>query len=124
MRHTCLRLTTAGFAVVAGLLLSSACHRGLTTVDATSPSDEMGDEFVDQTQEEAGDAAVTDVVIRAARKDGARTWVENCIRCHNLREPHERSDREWELIVHHMRVRANLTAEEHRLILDFLKSAN
>ncbi len=55
---------------------------------------------------------------------GALAWTQNCMRCHNLRNPNERSDREWDVIVHHMRVRANLTAEEHRLILRFLQSAN
>ncbi len=55
---------------------------------------------------------------------GALAWSQNCMRCHNLRNPQERSDREWDVIVHHMRVRANLTAEEHRLILRFLQSAN
>lgn len=55
---------------------------------------------------------------------GALAWTQNCMRCHNLRNPNERSDREWDVIVHHMRVRANLTAEEHRLILAFLQSAN
>ena len=55
---------------------------------------------------------------------GALLWSQNCVRCHNLRNPRERSDREWDVIVHHMRVRGNLTAEEHRLILAFLQSAN
>ena len=55
---------------------------------------------------------------------GALVWAQNCMRCHNLRRPHERSDRQWDLIVHHMRVRAGLTAEEHRLIRQFLQSAN
>ncbi len=55
---------------------------------------------------------------------GAQAWSDNCMRCHNLRHPRERSDREWDIIVHHMRVRANLTAEEHRVILAFLKAAN
>ena len=55
---------------------------------------------------------------------GALAWSQNCMRCHNLRNPQEHSDREWDVIVHHMRVRANLTAEEHRLILRFLQSAN
>ena len=57
-------------------------------------------------------------------KSGAQLWGENCMRCHNYRIPAERSRREWEIIVHHMRVRANLTAEEHRLILQFLQVAN
>ena len=60
----------------------------------------------------------------APYKGGAQLWSENCMRCHNLRQPQERSDREWEAIVFQMRVRANLTAEEHRSILQFLKAAN
>ncbi len=64
------------------------------------------------------------IAVPPMRKDGARAWAQNCMRCHNIRDPQERSDREWEAIVHHMRVRANLTAEEHRLILEFLKAAN
>ena len=37
---------------------------------------------------------------------------------------HRASDAEWDVAMHHMRIRANLTAEEHRKILEFLKSAN
>ena len=33
-------------------------------------------------------------------------------------------DRQWEIVVHHMLVRANLTADEHQSILEFLKAAN
>ncbi len=55
---------------------------------------------------------------------GAQLWAENCIRCHNVRNPASLSDRQWEIVLHHMRVRANLTAEEHELILEFLKAAN
>ena len=111
MRRTFIGLTVGGVALAGGFLFLSACHRSLATLDTPV------------AQQEAGVPA-DEIVELALRKDGARTWVENCMRCHNLREPHERSDREWEIIVHHMRVRANLTAEEHRLILDFLKSAN
>ena len=55
---------------------------------------------------------------------GARLWRQNCIRCHSLRLPNERSDGEWDVLVQHMRVRANLTGQEARLITRFLKSAN
>ncbi len=51
-------------------------------------------------------------------------WSENCARCHNMRSPSSYSDTEWDVVMHHMRVRANLTAEEHKKILEFLKSAN
>ncbi len=55
---------------------------------------------------------------------GAQLWAQNCIRCHNIRNPASLSDRQWEIVLHHMRVRANLTADEHRSILQFLKAAN
>jgi hypothetical protein len=57
-------------------------------------------------------------------KGAAQVWAENCNRCHNSRPPGEFSDVQWEVIVHHMRVRAGLTAEEHRVILAFLKASN
>lgn len=59
-----------------------------------------------------------------ADKGGAQLWAENCVRCHNIRSPSTYSDVEWDVAMHHMRIRANLTAEEHRKILQFLKSAN
>ena len=55
---------------------------------------------------------------------GAKLWAQNCIRCHNIRNPASLSDRQWEIVLHHMRVRANLTADEHEMILEFLKAAN
>jgi hypothetical protein len=33
------------------------------------------------------------------------------------------SDAQWDVIVHHMRLRANITGQEQRAILEFLKSA-
>lgn len=59
-----------------------------------------------------------------AEKGGAQLWGENCGRCHNVRSPSSYSDAEWDVAMHHMRIRANLTAEEHNKILEFLKSAN
>lgn len=57
-------------------------------------------------------------------KGGAELWSENCIRCHNSRSPSEHSDGEWDTIVLHMRVRANLGADDAQAIAEFLKSAN
>lgn len=57
-------------------------------------------------------------------KSGSQLWSENCARCHNMRSPSSYSDTEWDVVMHHMRVRANLTSEEHKKILEFLKSAN
>lgn len=57
-------------------------------------------------------------------KPGAQLWAESCNRCHNYRSPSSYSDAQWSVAMHHMRVRANLTAEEEKKILAFLKSAN
>jgi hypothetical protein len=61
---------------------------------------------------------------KTAQKGAAQLWSENCTRCHNGRPPGEFSDTQWDVIVHHMRVRANLTAEEQRQILAFLQASN
>ena len=57
-------------------------------------------------------------------KGGSQLWSENCARCHNMRSPSSYSDAEWDVVMHHMRIRALLTPEEHKKILEFLKSAN
>jgi mono/diheme cytochrome c family protein len=66
--------------------------------------------------------------VTASAKDsgagGAQLWTQNCARCHNLRTPTSYSDSSWEVAMLHMRIRANLTREEHEKILAFLKSAN
>ncbi len=55
---------------------------------------------------------------------GEQLWSNNCLRCHNIRPPQMYTPAQWQVIVHHMRVRANLTGEDQRAILDFLKSAS
>jgi mono/diheme cytochrome c family protein len=55
-------------------------------------------------------------------KGGAELWAENCVRCHNIRSPSNYSPAQWDVVMMHMRVRANLTPEEHKKILEFLKA--
>lgn len=55
-------------------------------------------------------------------KGGAQLWGDNCQRCHNTRSPSSYNDAQWEVAMLHMRVRANLTPEENKKILEFLKS--
>lgn len=57
-----------------------------------------------------------------AEKGGAQLWAENCQRCHNMRSPSSYNDAQWEDVMMHMRVRANLTPEEQKKIQEFLKS--
>lgn len=69
--------------------------------------------------EPSTDEVVTDPV---SASPGARLWADACVRCHNLRLPDAYSDSEWGIVVHHMRLRANLTGEESRAIVAFLKN--
>jgi hypothetical protein len=55
---------------------------------------------------------------------GVQLWSQNCGHCHNVRSPDSYSATQWEVAMLHMRIRANLTAQEHKAILEFLQSAN
>ena len=57
-------------------------------------------------------------------KSGAQLWAEQCQRCHNVRSPSSYSPAQWEVAMLHMRVRANLTPEQHQKILEFLKTGS
>jgi mono/diheme cytochrome c family protein len=57
-------------------------------------------------------------------QSGAQLWADNCSRCHNIRPPDYYSDAQWTVVVHHMRLRANLTGEESRKITEFLQASN
>lgn len=56
--------------------------------------------------------------------DGAKLWAQNCTRCHNNRPQKSFSDAQWDTIVHHMRVRGNLTGIDARAIVAFMKEGN
>ncbi len=60
----------------------------------------------------------------AAGKGRAQLWAENCNRCHNARSPDSYNDAEWTTVMLHMQIRANLTGEDARAILEFLKASN
>jgi mono/diheme cytochrome c family protein len=50
--------------------------------------------------------------------EGQKRFEANCGRCHQ--PPEDISPREVKAVLRHMRVRANLSAEDERLILKFL----
>ena len=54
---------------------------------------------------------------------GEELWSNNCLRCHNIRPPTMYNNAQWDVIVHHMRIRANITGQEQRAIVEFLKSS-
>lgn len=57
-------------------------------------------------------------------KSGVQLWGETCMKCHNTPSPADFNDTDWSTIEMHMRVRANLTADESKKIFEFLRSAN
>jgi cytochrome c1 len=61
---------------------------------------------------------------QASAKSGAQLWSENCSRCHWARPPQSYSDAQWQTVVHHMRLRADLTGQEQRAITTFLQASH
>lgn len=55
---------------------------------------------------------------------GAKTWANNCSRCHNIRDPQDLRDDQWISSMFHMRIRAGLTGQQTRDILTFLQESN
>jgi len=55
---------------------------------------------------------------------GAQTWANNCDRCHNMRDPGDFDAGQWRVIVTHMRIRAGLTGDEARDVLEFLTQSS
>jgi len=55
---------------------------------------------------------------------GAKAWAENCMRCHNARDPREFRDDSWKPVIYHMRVRGGLTGQQTRDILAYIQASN
>jgi len=74
------------------------------------------------TADEASDNKAAASEQRALVRKGAREWSFFCGSCHNARPPAERSPAEWDTILLHMRVRANLPASDAQALLAYLRS--
>jgi hypothetical protein len=63
------------------------------------------------------------IKVRPAHRQlsGAELYSIHCNRCHPERYPTERTAAQWKTILMHMRVRANLPAEQARTILKYLQ---
>jgi hypothetical protein len=60
--------------------------------------------------------------LESEKKSGSQQWEEVCGRCHNFRSPSSYDAAGWDVAMRHMRLRANLTADEAKAITEFLKS--
>ena len=57
-----------------------------------------------------------------AQLSGAELFAVHCNRCHAERQAPERTPDQWKTILTHMRVRANLPAEQAKAILKYLQA--
>lgn len=71
-----------------------------------------------QPQSQEKSAAKPASASTAASSEGEKRFRTNCGRCHN--PPEDISPREARAVVRHMRVRAMLTTEDEKLILQYL----
>jgi hypothetical protein len=60
---------------------------------------------------------------RALFLRGAQLWPVYCNTCHNARPGSEFSPTEWRMIMMHMRMQANLPANDARAVLEYLRSS-
>ena len=104
------RLVVLGVAVSASLLLIVGCQTAGTGGATTAGASTAPATWFTKTN--------------ASEKGGAQLWSETCSHCHNLRSPSTYGPAQWEVAVYDMRVRAHLTGEEQRKILEFLKAAS
>ena len=68
-----------------------------------------------------GCTSTSEHVSSSTGASGQRLWAQNCSRCHNSRSPSDYNNTQWDVAMLHMRIRANLTAEEHVKIQRFLQ---
>jgi len=103
------------------MALVSATFAGLVLTTVAGGQDEKASKAGSSAQQrgEADSAKPS----RAAPKklSGAELYSMHCNRCHPERYPTERTAAQWKTIVMHMRVRANLPAEQARAILKYLQ---
>lgn len=92
------------FLIIIGAAIVSGCHQNQAPSSSAAPDTQAS-------------ASATE------HKAGVQLWSENCSRCHNIRPPQSYSDAQWEAVVHHMRLRADLTGEEARKITEFLQAS-
>jgi cytochrome c5 len=69
----------------------------------------------------AADSSNKRPIIAPRKLSGAELYSMHCNRCHPERYPTERTAAQWKTILLHMRVRANLPAEQSRTILKYLQ---
>ena len=98
-------LVAAGILLVGGAVLANDGNK--PSSDSTPAASNTASKTPIEPQDEA-----------AMRVEGEKRFHANCSRCHQY--PHKFPPRMFATIVRHMRVRATITDEDMRLILNYL----
>ena len=53
---------------------------------------------------------------------GNEEWGQYCANCHSAIPPSDRAPHEWDTIMQHMRVEANIPADSARALLEYLRA--
>ena len=112
------KLILWGASVLVGACLFGS---GLTPVQAQPTS--KTDSASSPTNSVVLKAKAPDAKPVAVKKQvtGAELYSMHCNRCHPERYPTERTAAQWKTIMLHMQVRANLPADQSKLILNYLQ---
>ena len=108
--------TALSFALVSAALAPLAL---LTAADGKGETESKTAKPV--AQKSAVDSSKTTPKAAPTKLTGAELYSMHCNRCHPERYPTERTAAQWKTIMLHMRVRANLPAEQARTILKYLQ---
>jgi cytochrome c5 len=65
----------------------------------------------------------TTVTTKPEPLSGAELWAMHCSRCHMTRTPGEFTAAQWQTIIRHMRIRANLPAAQAREIQKYFEAS-
>ncbi|HZM03782.1 MAG TPA: hypothetical protein VFC44_12290 [Candidatus Saccharimonadales bacterium] len=76
---------------------------------------------VAKTAQARADAVAPEKKSERIMRSGAELYSMNCNRCHAERYPTERTAAQWKTLLLHMRVRANLPADQAQTILKYLQ---
>jgi len=106
--NNCVR---AVLAVLVSLSLTSAAQEGEKVSSSEKPAPQKSETEATKKKPKAPPKKLT----------GAELYSIHCNRCHPERYPTERTAAQWKTILLHMRVRANLPAEQSRTILTYLQ---
>jgi cytochrome c5 len=106
-------------AVVISGLASALCSAEPKS-DAPPPKTDTAPSGTNSVQPKASSPDTKKAPVKR-QLSGAELYSMHCNRCHPERYPTERTAAQWKTIMLHMRVRANLPAEQARTVLKYLQ---